>query len=369
MTQLYEHCQHGPVTAVFRFKIVMHIRRKTLRFLPWAVMLCLCCYSAGAQDIHLSQFYETPILRNPALAGIFTGDYRVGVVYRNQWSSITTPYQTGTASGEFRFPIGNHNDYLTGGLQLAYDVAGSAHFRTSQLLPVINYHKSLNDERDMYLSVGFMAGFTQRQFDPARATFDNQYTNGEFDPTAPSGETMIKDNFNYLDMATGLSFSNTIGEDVHWFVGAAFYHFNKPKVSFLNDKSIELSEKWEYNAGVSAPLGDFGKVILEYNQLKQGTYSEVMAGGLVGYTIQLRQGATAQPNMIYGGVMVRWNDAIVPVVRLDLGSYSFGFSYDVNVSKLAKATQSFGGYELSMSYRGFFSSGNSSSVRLRCPRF
>lgn len=347
----------------------MLILRKTLQLLTWAALLCPVSYHADAQDIHLSQFYEAPILRNPALAGIFTGDYRVQLVYRNQWSSITIPYQTGAASGEVRFPIGHHNDYLTGGLQLTYDVAGSAHFRTSQLLPVLNYHKSLNDEKDMYLSVGFMAGITQRQFDPAKATFDNQYNNGVFDPTAPSGETMIKDNFSYLDMATGLSFSNTIGENVHWFVGAAFYHFNQPKVSFLNDKSIELSEKWEYNAGVSAPLGDFGKIILEYNQLKQGTYSEVMTGGLVGYTIQLGQGATDQPTMVYGGLLVRWNDAIVPVVKLDLDSYSFGFSYDVNVSKLAKATQSFGGYELSLSYKGFFSSQNSSSLRLRCPRF
>lgn len=332
-------------------------------------MVCLLSRRAGAQDIHLSQFYETPILRNPALAGIFTGDYRVEAVYRNQWSSLTIPYQTGALSGEVRFPVGHRNDYLTGGLQLTYDVAGSARFQTTQLLPVINYHKSLNDEKDMYLSVGFMAGFTQRQFDPAKATFDNQYSNGEFDPTAPSGETMIKDNFNYLDMATGLSFSNTIAEDVHWFIGAAYYHFNRPKVSFLNDKTVELSEKWEYNAGLSAPLGDFGKIILEYNQLRQGTYSEVMAGGLVGYTIQLRQGATDQTNMVYGGLLVRWNDAIVPVIKLDMGSYSIGFSYDVNVSKLAKASQSFGGYELSLSYKGFFASQNSSSHRLRCPRF
>lgn len=347
----------------------MHILRKTLQLLLLAGGLCLLAYTSRAQDIHLSQFYETPILRNPALAGIFTGDYRVQAVYRNQWNSITVPYQTGAVSGEARFPIGDHNDYLTGGLQLTYDVAGSAHFRTSQLLPVINYHKSLSDDRDMYLSLGFMAGFTQRQFDPAKATFDNQYNNGVFDPTAPSGETMIKDNYTYLDMATGLSFSSTIGEAVHWFAGAAFYHFNRPKVSFLQDKTIELSEKWEYNAGISAPLGDFGEVILEYNQLKQGIYSEVMAGGLLGYTLQVSEGATTQKNMIYGGFFVRWNDAVIPVVKVELGRYAFGFSYDINVSKLAKATQSFGGYELSMTYQGFFNSESSSSHKLRCPRF
>ena len=51
------------------------------------VALCLCStQSLVAQDIHLSQFYETPILRNPALIGLFNGDYRIQAVYRNQWN-------------------------------------------------------------------------------------------------------------------------------------------------------------------------------------------------------------------------------------------------------------------------------------------
>ena len=34
----------------------------------------LAVISVQAQDLHLSQFFETPLLRNPALAGIFEGD-------------------------------------------------------------------------------------------------------------------------------------------------------------------------------------------------------------------------------------------------------------------------------------------------------
>ncbi len=49
---------------------------------------------ATAQDIHFSQFFEAPLLRNPSLAGIFTGDVRVQAVYRDQWNSITDAYRT-----------------------------------------------------------------------------------------------------------------------------------------------------------------------------------------------------------------------------------------------------------------------------------
>ena len=36
------------------------------------------------QDINYSQFYELPLLRNPALAGIFNGNVRFTAGYRNQ---------------------------------------------------------------------------------------------------------------------------------------------------------------------------------------------------------------------------------------------------------------------------------------------
>ena len=49
-----------------------------------------------AQDIHFSQFFEAPLLRNPSLAGIFTGDIRVQAVFRDQWTSVTNAYKTGS---------------------------------------------------------------------------------------------------------------------------------------------------------------------------------------------------------------------------------------------------------------------------------
>jgi len=41
----------------------------------------------SAQDLHFSQFMQTPLLINPAHTGFIPdGDYRVGVNYRNQWA-------------------------------------------------------------------------------------------------------------------------------------------------------------------------------------------------------------------------------------------------------------------------------------------
>src|SRR5271169_6663277 len=95
------------------------------------ICLILAVYTASlatayAQDLHFSQFYEAPLLRNPALAGIFTGDYRIQGVYRDQWNSFTNAYRTGSFNGEYKLPVGHSNDYLTIGMQMFYDKAGTA---------------------------------------------------------------------------------------------------------------------------------------------------------------------------------------------------------------------------------------------------
>src|SRR3954462_5389689 len=99
-----------------------------------------------AQDPHFSQFFEAPLLRNPSLAGLFEGDIRVQGVYRNQWGSVTVPYQTGSFNVEYKQPVGRGNDFLTIGMQILYDRAGATNFTTSNLLPALNYHKSLSGD-------------------------------------------------------------------------------------------------------------------------------------------------------------------------------------------------------------------------------
>ena len=49
-----------------------------------------------SQDLHFSQFFNSPLSTNPANTGFIPdGDYRLGVNYRNQWSAImAVPYKT-----------------------------------------------------------------------------------------------------------------------------------------------------------------------------------------------------------------------------------------------------------------------------------
>ena len=91
-----------------------------------------------AQDIHFSQLFETPLLRNPSLAGIFEGDIRIQGVYRDQWTSFANGYRTGSFNAEYKMPVGQTDNYYTIAAQVLYDQAGSAGLTQTHLLPAIN---------------------------------------------------------------------------------------------------------------------------------------------------------------------------------------------------------------------------------------
>jgi hypothetical protein len=83
-----------------------------------------------AQDIHFSQFFEAPLLRNPSLAGLFDGDLRLQVVYRDQWKSVTpNSFRTASINGEYKMAVSG-DDFFTVGAQLLLDKAGSAEHHT-----------------------------------------------------------------------------------------------------------------------------------------------------------------------------------------------------------------------------------------------
>ena len=113
--------------------------------------------ASAQQDINFSQFYELPLLRNPALAGIFNGNVRFTAAYRNQWQSITTPYRTMALGAEVKFFRGfREGDFITTGLQLTDDEAGDSKLKRAQFFPVLNYHKLLNEEKNTFISLAFM---------------------------------------------------------------------------------------------------------------------------------------------------------------------------------------------------------------------
>jgi type IX secretion system PorP/SprF family membrane protein len=327
------------------------------------------CVSAQA-DIHFSQFYETSILRNPALTGVFENDYKFGAYFRNQWSSISNPYQTALISAEYRTPVGSYsNDFISFGLLGYTDKAGSIDQRITGFYPAINYNKCINENSNTYLSAGFTAGYLQYSVDPNKATFNNQYQNNHFDPNNPTLEHFPNAKMSFWDVGGGLSFNTSKGEDhtVTYVFGVSGYHFSQPVFSYYQTPGITQNIRWNVNAAMSRYVSDAINVTFNSNFALQSTYHEIMIGGMVSWTEVQNQ--TVPMYTFSGGIYYRYNDAIIPVIKIKYKNTSFAFSYDVNISTLREASAMQGAYEFTLFLSG--NTGDRSGIvkKTMCPRF
>jgi type IX secretion system PorP/SprF family membrane protein len=316
-----------------------------------------------SQDLHFSQFFEAPLLRNPSLAGIFAGDIRVQAVYRDQWNSVTTAYKTVSLNSEYKMPIGRANDFVTVGMQMLQDRAGTISWVSTHVLPAINYHKSLSDERTKYLSVGFMGGWVQKRFDRSKMITNSMF-NGPGD-----GENFLQPQYSYWDASAGLSYNAQLNDNPenNFYVGVALHHFNKPKNSFYRDPRRELTPKTDISAGVRFSVTEWSYVTVQANHSQQGPYRETIAGGL--YGVKLGDEVDNPKYTVHGGLLLRVNDALIPMIKVDYRPFSFSFSYDVNTSQLNTSSYGRGGFELGVSYAGFTDRANSTLNAVVCPKF
>ncbi len=348
----------------------MALPNKLYKKLIAAVAASLCITGASwAQDAHFSQFFEAPLLRNPSLAGIFTGDIRAQLVYRDQWNSFTNAYRTGSFNIEYKAPVGRTDDFLTIGLQTLFDKAGTAGLTTTDLLPALNYHKSLRSDKMMYLSAGFMAGLVQKRIDRSKITTDNQFTGGAYNPAIADGETFASPNYSYFDASIGGSFNTSFGSDNQnsMFIGLGYHHINRPKNSFYRSADAALNPKIVVSVGAKLNVEDYNYFTLQADYSQQGAFKEGIAGALYSHKIG---GDPEDPEyVISGGLFFRWADALIPVLKVDYNPFSVAISYDVNISTLKTVSMSRGGIELSVSYTGFLNRYNSSKNKVLCPRF
>lgn len=316
-----------------------------------------------AQDIHFSQFFEAPLLRNPSLAGIYDGDIRVQAVYRDQWNSVTTAYKTVSLNAEYKMPVGRGNDFVTLGLQTLQDRAGTISWVSTHLLPAINYHKSLSEDKTSYLSLGFMGGWVQKRFDRSKMITSTMYNGGG------DGETFLQSQYSYWDASAGMSYNAQLNNNPenNFYIGLAYHHFNRPKNSIYRDPNLEVEPKTDVSAGIRFSVTEASYITLQGNYSTQGRYEETMLGGM--YGVKLGPDLEKPQYTVHGGAFLRVNDALVPVVKMDYAPFSFSLSYDVNLSQLKTSSYGRGGFELGVSYVGFTNRDNSSLNALVCPRF
>jgi len=213
-----------------------------------------------------------------------------------------------------------------------------------------------------------MAGMVHKGIDQSKITTDQQYTGGAYNPSMATGENFASAIYNYFDASFGASFNMSFGENERnsLFFGAGYHHVNRPQNSFYRSSAAALNPKYVISGGVKYVLDDNTFFTLQGDFSRQGKFTETIGGAL--YSVKIGD-PEAPEYILHGGAFLRWKDALIPVLKIDYHPFAVAISYDVNVSQLKTASQSRGGFELSVSYIGFLDRNNSSRDKVLCPRF
>jgi type IX secretion system PorP/SprF family membrane protein len=194
-----------------------------------------------AQDLHFSQFFRSPLVTNPANTGFMPeGDYRLGVNYRDQWSSImSVPYRTMSAFGDMKaFRNNLDNGWVGLGGMVLHDVAGSGNLTSTKVFGSVAYHQMLG--YSSLVSLGFNVGWANKRINTANLKFPDQFDGNFFDNKLPTSAILDRNNISYLDLHVGLNYAYFPTTNIYLNGGFSAQHVNQPNESFFvnqGDKS------------------------------------------------------------------------------------------------------------------------------------
>lgn len=337
--------------------------RKQQVFLKWLVVAMIFHASTvKAQDLHFTQYFNAPLLINPANTGFVPDrDWRIGLNYRNQWSSIIdNPYKTMAAWGDVQlFNNSIDNGWVGLGGTLLKDVAGSGSLASTKGFASVAYHQLLG--LSSLISAGFNIGFANKRIDIGKLTFGNQWNGKFFDATIPSGEAFAYNSITYFDLQAGLNYAFFPTENAYINAGFSAMHINRPKESFFNNKDIDTRIDPRFTAFVNGSFKLDDQWIINPNIYvsKMGNNVETVAG------LNARYNLSGDDNLqLIGGMYARLGDAFSPLVGIEWNDLAVTISYDATISSLSGFNQSRGAYELSIVKSGLMSAAGKD---VKCP--
>lgn len=318
------------------------------------------------QDLHFSQFFNNPLLTNPANTGFIPdADYRLGASYRDQYSNImAVPYKTMSIFGDaqvFRDRI--QNGWLGLGGVLIRDVAGTGSLTSTQIYGSVAYHQMLGESS--LLTAGFNLGWANKRIDQSKLTYPDQFDGQFFDATLPTAVQLLNNSVSYFDIQAGLNYAYFPTTDIYINAGYSIQHVNSPKETFFaEDESSRLAIR--HIGFINAILKMNSQVIIN-----PAAYYTIMAGASefeIGMNVAYNLSEHGSKQII-GGLFYRYGDAVIPTVGLEINNVRFTFSYDVTTSSLKNFNNSFGADEFNVLDKGNYHPYNPDVKQTLCPVF
>ena len=339
-----------PVTRCCYDKL---IDMKVMRHIIVMMILLINAVIAFGQDPSFSQFFASPLNINPALTARINSKWRVIANVRDQWIGPASPYASSTISYDTRALekyMSETSVFGIGGM-LMYNSSMRGIHKASFASLNFSYNVLLAEgDAEHRIGIGIGGIYGNKTVDFSRLYFAEQFIGTGFDQNLPTGESSLSEMKPYLSSTAGVlySISSTYS---NFDIGAAAFHLNKPKQTFLEDKNQYLPIRYVAHANFETYLTD--EFLFNTNAIyqQQAATNYFSVGGAIGY--YLTRDYSNQTDVLLNAGLWYWsNNAIVPYLGFTYQSFQVGLSYDITISKLRQAERKPKTFEISLIIRG-----------------
>ena len=294
-----------------------------------------------SQDPVFTQFYNVPEYLNPSFTGGGEGS-QIGIINRSQWFGLNY----GLNSQFFYFDSFLENINSGIGISILNHHESITRYNFTQVNLNYAYHVQLSDGWYFFPSISAGFGIKDYAFDNLLLEDQILISQGIINVNTDD-PFMFNENVSFFDTTAGLLFFN----ENFWF-GGSFKHMTSPNISFQNEGGqVKLEKFYSIHGGYKQPLrtryvrDDFN-LYFNLNYMRQAKFDRVDIGSLVEYNaISLGATASIVPTDISGGSHKL--TSVNLLANIDFGGFTFGYSYDLNVSSLQNTK---GIFEISISY-------------------
>ena len=319
---------------------------ETLKKLFFVFLCCLLIESTvTAQDIHSSDFYTTVINLNPALTGDFQGNRRYIAAYRWQYGTVTIPFQTITASCDFK-KTNRKTHHIGFGILLNYDKTGDSRFTSIQFGIPFAFHQLSHSKKQLY-SFGLLPQIIYNSIDYSNLQFGDQFITDHFYETVKTKDILANNSINYFNLTTGINGTFIITKESIGRIGFAIGNVTSPEISFDANKTSILTRRYCLHGTYQYRIGNWTDVVPSVKFQYQGAHREFQYGGKLMYYLDNRTIPMINIGCWYRS---RDRDALILNAGMNINNYIVGINYDINMSGLSKVSYGQGALEFTLVY-------------------
>lgn len=321
------------------------------------------------QGVHFSQYYNAPLLLNPANTALLPdNDYRIGANFRRQWAAVPVPFQTISAYGDMQLMRNsNVTNWMGIGGAFFNDKAGNGELSLSRVEGFIAYHVQMG--MTSMISFGASVASVQRTVDFNKLTYDQQWDGFAFNKNLANGEDANLQRTKYLDIGAGVNFAYFPNDAVYVKLGLGMSHLNQPQESFYG-MTNKIGMRPNANLDIRLQMNPTFILNPSIYYTSQRGANQVVLGTLAEFDVtgENRGYGDTRTSLLFGAFH-RWTESIIVNAGIQFNDIRLMTSYDFTISSLSPTVKGRGAMEIGLMYQGLYGDNSRGRASYGCPRF